>query len=193
MKNRLRNDVLPIALSAGAVVVTLVLQNALFLTTAGMLYVCLLVTAVELFSSLCLLYFSARLLVAETRRLFAAVFSPALVFSVMVLAGVPFNTLMVCTNVFISLLWCASLFCMLMALGKKNEKFTEQLTITSNLFSVREKEVIALVLSGKTVRETAAALFISEATVKTHLQHIYAKAGVKNRAELALFIHQTNG
>jgi ABC-2 type transport system ATP-binding protein len=33
-----------------------------------------------------------------------------------------------------------------------------------------------------TVREAATRLFISEATVKTHLLHIYAKLGVKDRA-----------
>ena len=36
--------------------------------------------------------------------------------------------------------------------------------------------------AGKTNREAARALFISEATVKTHLLHIYAKLGVGDRA-----------
>ena len=35
---------------------------------------------------------------------------------------------------------------------------------------------------GATNREAAAQLFISEATVKTHLLHIYAKLGVRDRA-----------
>ena len=35
---------------------------------------------------------------------------------------------------------------------------------------------------GSTNREAAARLFISEATVKTHLLHIYAKLGVSDRA-----------
>jgi DNA-binding NarL/FixJ family response regulator len=48
--------------------------------------------------------------------------------------------------------------------------------------SQRELEVLALVASGSSNREAAAALFISEATVKTHLLHIYAKLGVGDRA-----------
>ena len=46
-------------------------------------------------------------------------------------------------------------------------------------------EVDALILQGLTTQETADVLFISVATVKTHLQHIYEKTGVRNRAELA--------
>ena len=48
--------------------------------------------------------------------------------------------------------------------------------------SQRELEVLRLVARGATNREAAARLFISEATVKTHLLHIYAKLGVKDRA-----------
>ena len=45
----------------------------------------------------------------------------------------------------------------------------------------RECEVLAQVARGGTNREVAAALFISEATVKTHLVHIYDKLGVDDR------------
>ncbi|MEU8514901.1 response regulator transcription factor [Kitasatospora sp. NPDC048722] len=48
--------------------------------------------------------------------------------------------------------------------------------------SPREVEVLELVASGATNREAAARLFISEATVKTHLIHIYTKLDVKDRA-----------
>ena len=50
------------------------------------------------------------------------------------------------------------------------------------LLSQRELEVLILVAAGSANRETAARLFISEATVKTHLLHIYAKLGVTDRA-----------
>jgi DNA-binding NarL/FixJ family response regulator len=48
--------------------------------------------------------------------------------------------------------------------------------------SQRELEVLELVASGTTNREAAARLFITEATVKTHLLNIYAKLGVSDRA-----------
>ena len=48
--------------------------------------------------------------------------------------------------------------------------------------SQRELEVLTLIAQGRTNRETAAELFISEATVKTHLLHVYAKLGVRDRA-----------
>jgi DNA-binding NarL/FixJ family response regulator len=48
--------------------------------------------------------------------------------------------------------------------------------------SARELEVLELVARGASNRDAAARLFISEATVKTHLMHIYAKLGVNDRA-----------
>ncbi|MFD3567490.1 response regulator [Streptomyces sp. NPDC058667] len=48
--------------------------------------------------------------------------------------------------------------------------------------SARETEILVLVARGTVNRAIAAELFISEATVKTHLTHIYGKLGVKDRA-----------
>jgi DNA-binding NarL/FixJ family response regulator len=48
--------------------------------------------------------------------------------------------------------------------------------------SERELEVLALIAKGRSNRETAAELFISEATVKTHLMHVYSKLEVNDRA-----------
>jgi DNA-binding NarL/FixJ family response regulator len=48
--------------------------------------------------------------------------------------------------------------------------------------SRRELEVLRLVAAGHTNREAAARLFITEATVKTHLLNIYAKLDVNDRA-----------
>jgi DNA-binding NarL/FixJ family response regulator len=48
--------------------------------------------------------------------------------------------------------------------------------------SRREREVLALVADGTTNREAARKLFVSEATIKTHLLHIYDKLGVRDRA-----------
>lgn len=52
----------------------------------------------------------------------------------------------------------------------------------SEPLSQREIEVLELVAAGTTNREIAAKLFISEATVKTHLLHLYRKLGVTDRA-----------
>nr|WP_225954699.1 response regulator transcription factor [Kibdelosporangium phytohabitans] len=48
--------------------------------------------------------------------------------------------------------------------------------------SPRELDVLKLVAEGATNREAASKLFISEASIKTHLLHIYAKLDVRDRA-----------
>lgn len=48
--------------------------------------------------------------------------------------------------------------------------------------SEREHQVLALVARGRTNAQIGSSLFIGEATVKTHLQHIYAKLGATDRA-----------
>jgi DNA-binding CsgD family transcriptional regulator len=48
-----------------------------------------------------------------------------------------------------------------------------------------ERRVAALVAEGRTNREVAAALFVTERTVASHLSHVYAKLGVRSRTELA--------
>ena len=52
----------------------------------------------------------------------------------------------------------------------------------SDVLSQRELDVLRLVANGATNREVARRLFISEATVKTHLLHLYEKLGVRDRA-----------
>jgi DNA-binding NarL/FixJ family response regulator len=56
--------------------------------------------------------------------------------------------------------------------------------------SARELEVLRFVAAGSTNRETAKRLFISEATVKTHLLHIYAKLEVRDRASAVAAAYQ---
>ena len=46
----------------------------------------------------------------------------------------------------------------------------------------REVEVLELLARGSSNRDLARALFISEATVKSHLAHLYTKLGVDSRA-----------
>jgi DNA-binding NarL/FixJ family response regulator len=47
----------------------------------------------------------------------------------------------------------------------------------------KEREVLARLAEGRSNAEIAEALFVTPATVKTHLAHIYAKLGVKGRHE----------
>ncbi len=49
--------------------------------------------------------------------------------------------------------------------------------------TAREIEVLMLVARGLTNKEIANALYVSEATVKTHLLHVFAKLGVDDRTE----------
>jgi DNA-binding NarL/FixJ family response regulator len=47
----------------------------------------------------------------------------------------------------------------------------------------REAEVLRLIAAGQSNREIARALFVSEATVKTHVNRIFAKTGSRDRAQ----------
>ncbi len=51
----------------------------------------------------------------------------------------------------------------------------------------RKLEIIAAILAGRSNREIASALSLSEQTIKHHLSMIFRKTGVSNRLELALF------
>lgn len=53
---------------------------------------------------------------------------------------------------------------------------------TAALLTERELDVLALVSAGASNREAARRLFISEASIKTHLLHIFDKLGVRDRA-----------
>jgi DNA-binding NarL/FixJ family response regulator len=54
----------------------------------------------------------------------------------------------------------------------------------------REAEVLAHIASGKSNAEIAAALFVSEATVKTHINHIFSKTGLRDRAQLVGYAYR---
>ncbi len=56
--------------------------------------------------------------------------------------------------------------------------------------SKREKEIIQLILKGKSNKEIEDILFISLATVKNHIYKIYKKMGIKSRMELINILHK---
>ena len=51
----------------------------------------------------------------------------------------------------------------------------------------RELEVLALIGRGKTNGEIAAELFVSEGTVKTHINHLFTKLRLRDRAAAVVF------
>src|SRR6266545_2575288 len=58
-------------------------------------------------------------------------------------------------------------------------------------YSEREKQVIELLMEGRSNKQIALALGVSLRTVEFHLSHIYAKLGVTSRTEAALKLSKT--
>jgi DNA-binding CsgD family transcriptional regulator/tetratricopeptide (TPR) repeat protein len=53
-----------------------------------------------------------------------------------------------------------------------------------DLLTPRERQIVQLLVDGRTTREAAGALFLSPKTVEYHLRHVYTKLGITNRREL---------
>ncbi len=96
-----------------------------------------------------------------------------------------------------------ALITIILTLGKIPEDFkklTQEETINEIVrdqldgsgISRREREVLPLLVSGKTYREIADSLYISLPTVKTHVSSIYSKLEVRNRLELSNRIKKLN-
>jgi ATP/maltotriose-dependent transcriptional regulator MalT len=51
----------------------------------------------------------------------------------------------------------------------------------------RERDVLGLLSAGKTNREIAQSLFVSESTVKVHVRHVLRKIGARTRTEAAIY------
>ena len=60
-------------------------------------------------------------------------------------------------------------------------RLAERLTRPQEALSAREREILAALATGESNRQLASRFFVSEATIKTHLIHIYQKLGVDNR------------
>ena len=72
-------------------------------------------------------------------------------------------------------------------LGRAGAAATASATLTDlSVLSPREAEVAAVVAEGKSNKEVARALKISERTVKAHLSAIFEKLGVRDRVQLVL-------
>jgi DNA-binding NarL/FixJ family response regulator len=62
----------------------------------------------------------------------------------------------------------------------------------ANELTARETDVLRLLAAGRTNREIAQTLFVGEATVKTHINRIFAKTGSRDRAQAIRYAY-TNG
>ncbi|SCS35240.1 response regulator [Staphylococcus caeli] len=62
----------------------------------------------------------------------------------------------------------------------------------TNKLSKRESEVLTEMAKGKTNKEIAETLFVSEKTIKTHVSHIFSKLQVTDRTQAAIYAMQNN-
>lgn len=69
-----------------------------------------------------------------------------------------------------------------------DEEIREKYSLTG-----REKELLVFLLKGKSNKEISDLVCVSTETVKTHLQNIYRKLGVKNRMEAAILLFSRGG
>jgi DNA-binding CsgD family transcriptional regulator len=71
------------------------------------------------------------------------------------------------------------------------KKAVNQVEINNYKLSIREIEVLGLIMQGLTNNEIAEKLFISFETVRSHRKNILEKTGAKNTAALINYYHQT--
>ena len=72
----------------------------------------------------------------------------------------------------------------------RNNNYESSLGALAEELTSREAEIASMLTSGATSANIARSLFISENTVKVHIQHIFQKLGVSSRSELLSMIYR---
>lgn len=70
---------------------------------------------------------------------------------------------------------------------EQNEAEEQSLPHKRHPLTPREQDVLAELTKGKSNREIASSLFVTEKTVKTHISNIFAKLEVQDRTQAALY------
>ena len=68
----------------------------------------------------------------------------------------------------------------------------DQAKVTNNLLAAlteREREVLVEVACGRSNSEIAARMYLSDATIKTHVGHILAKLGLRDRVQVVVLAY----
>ena len=70
-------------------------------------------------------------------------------------------------------------------------RFAQAASARIDELTPREHEILLLVAQSLTNAEIAARCSLTEGTVKTHVKHVFAKLGLRDRAQAVVFAYET--